>query len=207
MPRVLPGALRRNPEEAFARAAQPALNKVRRHKERISPKLQPLLDHIEHHLFDPTLNVAKLKQACRIRDNSIAIRFHKEVGLSPKVFLSQLRLETASRLLVHSELRVWQIGSLVGYSSLGVFSKAFHRWAGQRPNAYRRQIRSLDGQNLSSQWLQTDFLRRAIAGELEPEEAQALLLKLHSLYPAPPPTAKAGRKKTPETPNAARRRR
>ncbi len=198
MPSVLPSALCRNPEDTLTMAAQPALDKVQRHKEQVSPKLLPLLDHLERHLFDPTLNVIRWKQACGIRDNSIAIQFHKEMGITPKAFISQLRLETATRLLLHSELRVWQIAHLIGYSSLGVFSKAFNRWAGQRPNAYRRQMRAIDGQNMPSQWLHADFLKRALAGELEPEEAQALLLELRKLYPTPPPEADTHDEETPQ---------
>lgn len=172
-----------NPEALLAKAAQPTLEKLRRHQQRVSPKLQPMLNYLEQHLFDPTLNVVRWRQACGIRDNSAAIQFHQEIGLPPKAFLSQLRLETSARLLMDSDLRLWQIAHLIGYSSLGVFSKAFHRWAGQRPNAYRRQVRSLDSQKKSPHWSQAEFLKRAITGELTADEAQELFTQLLSLYP------------------------
>lgn len=166
-------------------AAAPALERIRRDRTDAPKRIQPLLEYLEQHLFDPSLNVNQLKAACGIRDNSIVIHFHSQIGQTPKAYISARRLETAARLLQGTDLRVWKISELVGYSGLGVFSKAFNRWAGQRPLSFRRRAKSsnrladlpiqLPGSN-------DDFLRQAIIGELEPGEVDRLIDHLRQLY-------------------------
>ena len=169
-------------------AATPALERIRSDLERVPPRLRPLLEHLETHLFDPALNVSNLKRACGIRDNSIAILFHAEVGHSPKNYISDRRLETAALLLRETQLRVWQIGELIGYSSLGVFSKAFNRWSGQRPKAFRKRSRERlreGGETQLARPVVTDGerLRLALAGKLDSQDAEVLIRRLLELYP------------------------
>lgn len=171
-------------EDSLVHAARISLATIRHDRDRASRRLEPMLRHIEVHLFDPALNVQSLKKACGIRDNSIAIQFHREMDLAPKAYISQRRMETAARLLIETDLRVWKVADLVGYSSLGVFSKAFHRWAGQRPNAYRKQMRGLRGDDVPSPWLQPELLERAVEGQLSTEEATWLIRRLLRQYPS-----------------------
>lgn len=169
--------------DALADASRLALQRIRSDQEHASKRLLPLLLYIEEHLFHPSLNVNRLKQACRIRDNSIAIQFHREIGQSPKAYISSRRLETAARLIITTHLKIWEIAERVGYSNLGVFSKAFNRWAGQRPNAYRRQMREIDQMKVPSDSVSPGFLRRAVTGELSAREAKWLLERLTEMYP------------------------
>ncbi|UQX05484.1 AraC family transcriptional regulator (plasmid) [Streptomyces sp. RerS4] len=65
-------------------------------------------------------------------------RFFREVtGTSPGRFLSALRIQEAKRLLIHTEFSVADIGSQVGYSSIGTFSSRFKACVGLSPSAYR----------------------------------------------------------------------
>ena len=173
-------------QSLLERAAEPALQQIRTDRLRVTTRLKPLLTYLENHLFDPALNVSNLKRACGIRDNSIAILFHAEVGSSPKSYISDRRLETAGALLRESDLRVWQIGELIGYSSLGVFSKAFNRWAGKRPKVYRNEAEARAGATSIERFrpsLDPETLRRALDGELESDEAAPLIRRLLELYP------------------------
>lgn len=165
-------------------AAREALDRIRRERDRVHPKLRPLLAYLERHLFDPQLNVNQLKRACEIRDNSIAILFHSQVGTSPKVFISERRLETAARLLSDSDLRVWQVGELVGYSGPGVFSKAFRRWAGLRPQSFRARARKLQAaeEPPADDSFSDEDLRQALAGTLPLRRARVLLRRLSEIY-------------------------
>lgn len=177
-------------------AAQPALERIRRDRDRASQRLRPMLEHIESHVFAPGLNVNHLKKACGIRDNSIAILFHSQIGQSPKTYISERRLETASRLLRDSDLRVWKIAEMVGYSGLGVFSKAFNRWAKQRPNAFRRQARDIACALPASPQPTVEFMDRALSGALTDLEAGRLVERLLEIYPQLSADLAAG---TPET--------
>jgi AraC family transcriptional regulator len=65
-------------------------------------------------------------------------RFFREVtGTSPGRFLSALRIQEAKRLLIQTDFSVADIGSQVGYSSIGTFSSRFKACVGLAPSAYR----------------------------------------------------------------------
>jgi AraC-like DNA-binding protein len=172
-----------SPEKLLSLAAEPALARIQEDREQASERLRPLLEYLEDHLFDQELNVNELKLACKVRDNSIVTVFHREVGQAPKAYISGLRLETAARLLRDTGLRVWQISDLVGYSAIGVFSKAFHRWSGLRPKYYRvesRRRRAEDQPPIGV--FDNGLLERALKGSLEVPEVYQLIHRLCDLY-------------------------
>lgn len=100
-----------------------------------------MLNYIEKHLFDPGLSVNQLKRGCGIRDNSEPIHFHIAVGDPPHAYIESRRLETACRLLEETDLKVSEIGEILGYSSIQVFSRAFRRFFGEPPTRYRKRAR------------------------------------------------------------------
>ncbi|WP_295891097.1 AraC family transcriptional regulator [uncultured Vibrio sp.] len=61
-------------------------------------------------------------------------RFH---GHSPKVHVTRMRMEYASRLLISTEWSVQHIGEIVGYPNAANFSTRFKAWSGQTPRIYR----------------------------------------------------------------------
>ena len=60
-----------------------------------------------------------------------------ELGTSFQMILEQLRRGRAVELLLHSTLSVEQIASELGYLDPSNFGRAFRRWTGQSPRAYR----------------------------------------------------------------------
>ena len=128
-------------QRSLETAAVKTLERIRRDRGRVVRRLQPLLQHIEEHLFDPGLDVNQLKRSCGVRDNSVPIQFHAQIGLPPHAYIEECRLRTGCRLLRDTELKIWQIADLLGYSSIQVFSRAFSRWASMRPTGFRRKAR------------------------------------------------------------------
>lgn len=66
-------------------------------------------------------------------------RFREALGVSPGVFLQQLRLSRACHLLAASLETVTQIALSCGYESPAAFARAFQRQTGTSPRDYRRQ--------------------------------------------------------------------
>lgn len=108
-------------------------------REDAPPRLKPLLTYIERHLFEPELDATHLMQACGIRDKSMPTRFHAALGRPPYGYIENCRMETASRLLCNTRLKIWKIATLLGYSEVQVFSRAFKRWSNMRPTEFRRR--------------------------------------------------------------------
>lgn len=134
--------------------------------------VRQLLDFIARHLFEPELRVAWMKEACGIRDNSSVLRFRAEMGLPPSAYVRHLRMETSSRLLVESGLRIGQIGALVGYPEHSTFNRAFRRWAGVSPRHYRERTRQAPEDPEGERWARR--LTRLLE-EVPPSRRQGLL--------------------------------
>ncbi|MFH0241978.1 helix-turn-helix transcriptional regulator [Streptomyces sp. HK10] len=64
--------------------------------------------------------------------------FQRITGISPRRFLSALRIQEAKRLLLTTDMTVTEISSTVGYSSVGTFSSRFANSVGLSPSAYRK---------------------------------------------------------------------
>ena len=60
-----------------------------------------------------------------------------EDGASFERIVDDLRRELAARLLRQHRLAVYEVAFMLGYSDASQFSRAFHRWYGQTPRAYR----------------------------------------------------------------------
>jgi AraC-like DNA-binding protein len=61
-------------------------------------------------------------------------------GLSPMQMVTQLRMERAKDLLLHSNHTLQAIAEAVGYQTSFAFSDAFLRYTGRRPGRFRRPM-------------------------------------------------------------------
>ncbi|WP_261304531.1 helix-turn-helix domain-containing protein [Paenibacillus andongensis] len=64
--------------------------------------------------------------------------FRKVFGMSPRQYLSDLKLHEAKVLIAQPDLPLKKIASLLGYSHLSHFSRQFKRWTGMSPLQYRQ---------------------------------------------------------------------
>jgi AraC-like DNA-binding protein len=64
-----------------------------------------------------------------------------EHGLSYQQVLDRMRRELAERSIAGSSLSIGEIAYLVGYSEPAAFHRAFRRWTGATPQAYRQHVR------------------------------------------------------------------
>ena len=174
-------------------AAEKTMERIHADHEKAPPRIKPLLAYLEEHLFEPQLDFNQLKKACNIRDNTIPIQFHTSVGLPPYAYIEDCRLETACRLLRDTDLKVWQITQLLGYSSIQVFSRAFGRWSGMRPTAYRKKERKKMGTpppprnadvfTEGDRPIRVETVRKGLQGHLDDDEAFGVVMHLLRIYP------------------------
>ena len=63
--------------------------------------------------------------------------FTRVYGMSPRQYLSQLKLNEAKQLLLGYHLTIEEISNQLGFSSVSHFSRQFRRWTGTSPNQFR----------------------------------------------------------------------
>jgi AraC-like DNA-binding protein len=67
----------------------------------------------------------------------LAERFHHFVGVPPMQYLARWRMQLAAGLLSNGNASMMEIATRVGYGSEAAFSRAFKRWVGIAPSAWR----------------------------------------------------------------------
>ena len=169
---------------ALEAAARETIERIRRDRALCSAWLFRVLTYVEENLFDWRLNASQVRRACRIHDNSWATRFQKEIGVGPRDYIEDRRMETVCRLFVDTDLRLWKIGKMVGYSTQRIFSRAFRRWSGLTASEYRKQARETRQADGVFRFLTSETLERAVVGRLTEPESRDLRAHLASLYPA-----------------------
>jgi AraC-like DNA-binding protein len=70
--------------------------------------------------------------------SAFANRFNRLVGEPPLRYLSRWRMHKAIEMIQEDRLTTAEIASSVGYESEAAFSKAFKKWNGQGPGAFRK---------------------------------------------------------------------
>lgn len=66
-------------------------------------------------------------------------RHLQQAGLSYRQLQDEERYQQARRLLVQSENSISEVAYRLGYNDVANFSKAFKRWSGMTPSAYREK--------------------------------------------------------------------
>ena len=86
---------------------------------------------------DHRVDVARLAEAAGFSRHHFSRRFAAERGMPPGRYLATRRMDEAVRLLRSTELTVREVARACGFADPNHFAKAFRRWHGQSPLAFR----------------------------------------------------------------------
>ena len=92
---------------------------------------------IQSHLNETTFSVSDLSRYLGISEPTLRRKVKQVTGLSPKLYIRQLRLKKATELLEINAASVSEIARIVGFSDPAYFSKCFHEQYGIVPSLYR----------------------------------------------------------------------
>ncbi|BDH46021.1 AraC family transcriptional regulator [Salmonella enterica subsp. enterica serovar Choleraesuis] len=82
-------------------------------------------------------NLVLLSQTIGMSRSRFAERFKTLIGQTPMSYLTEWRMYLAADRLRHSQIRLTQLAAESGYESDVAFSKAFKKWSGYTPRAFR----------------------------------------------------------------------
>jgi PAS domain S-box-containing protein len=86
---------------------------------------------------DASFNAQDLARALSTSERTLHRRLKQACDESPKTFIDRIRVETARTLLETSEKPVKELAASAGFIDEASFRRAFRRYAGMAPSAYR----------------------------------------------------------------------
>jgi AraC-like DNA-binding protein len=115
-----------------------------------NPAIHNSLELIHRDLAMPW-TVAALAKRVGMSRSTFAERFTALVGEPPLQYLARWRMARAGELLRGSTTRVSEIAASVGYTSVPSFNKAFNKWQGVTPTAFRAKPAPSSSEHLLAQ--------------------------------------------------------
>ena len=91
--------------------------------------------------YQNDLSTRKIALELSMTESSFCRFFKNATGKTFKAALTEVRIEKASALLLHSDLSVASIASQCGFNNASLFNRFFKGFTGKTPNNYRRSIR------------------------------------------------------------------
>lgn len=104
------------------------------------PLIAAVMDHTNAHLDH--VSARDVARAVGLSERTLRRQFPSATGMTWRQFLLQSRLLRSMAILAESTDRtVLDIATSVGFDSVSAFSRAFRRYTGETPSAYRRSRR------------------------------------------------------------------
>lgn len=96
--------------------------------------------YVEEH-YQENISLDFIEEKFFINASYLSYLFKKKVGENFIDYLTDIRIENAKKLLTKSELKVYEVGTAVGYGSSRYFSQIFEKKVGMTPTEYRQRTR------------------------------------------------------------------
>ncbi len=100
---------------------------------------ETLLDYIEKQ-GDARITVGQLADMRNMRQDVFSRKFARDLGISPKDFISRSLVRKASMLLSSSSSTIKEVADQLFFSSEYYFSRFFKQHTGMSPSQFRRQV-------------------------------------------------------------------
>ena len=96
-------------------------------------------EYIDQHYASPSLSVKNISEYCFVSESYLRKLFSNKLGRSPFKYITELRMQKAETLL-YEKRPIAEIASLVGYSDVYQFSRAYKRYYGYAPSVRMSKI-------------------------------------------------------------------
>ncbi|TJY41543.1 helix-turn-helix transcriptional regulator [Cohnella pontilimi] len=102
------------------------------------PEIDAAIVYIHNNIYEP-ISLSKLSKHVGYSPYHFIRLFKAQTGLSPRYFISSLRIQKAKELLLHTHLTIRDVAQQVGHESLGTFTTRFAEKVGVTPSNFRIQ--------------------------------------------------------------------
>ena len=99
-------------------------------------KIDEIVRYVNRH-YQENITLGQICALFALSRSSISHTFKKEVGISFREYLINIRLRSATSLLIYSNLSISEIAYSVGFNDSNYFSNTFKKHFGQSPRKYK----------------------------------------------------------------------
>ena len=107
----------------------------------LDPRVRAARAYIDAH-YASDIGLEDIAAASNLSPSRLSSVFRSQTGSSVMAYRNELRLVQAAQLLLHSNLRIAEIGARVGYAEQAFFSRIFRKHLGMSPREYRDNMSS-----------------------------------------------------------------
>ena len=97
-----------------------------------------LAKQLIHEKYSEPLSLDTVSKSIGFNPAYFSYLFKKETGKTFSEYLTEVRMEQAKRMLLNSDLDVYEIASCVGYADEKYFSRLFRKMIGLSPSEYKK---------------------------------------------------------------------
>jgi len=105
-------------------------------------RIGKVIDYIETN-YREAIHIDELSDMAFMSKRNFMRIFKESVGLSPIIYLNQVRLQKARSLLRETNRQVIEIAAMCGFSDSNYFIKCFRRAYGTTPNRFRTRFNEM----------------------------------------------------------------
>lgn len=98
--------------------------------------VEQALGILQNHVFSQ-ISLGAVCEQLKITEEYLIRLFRRHMNMTPMRYLNNLKMETATSLLLNSDLSIKEISWKLGYSSQYHFSRTFKAYSGSTPTDYR----------------------------------------------------------------------
>ena len=102
---------------------------------------QRMIEFMEQHLGDP-IGIPEIAESTGISSRLASQLFKQETNETIYNYLTRLRMERASELLVKTDRKISDIAQMVGYQHENSFIRSFRKFKDITPGKYRDMMRT-----------------------------------------------------------------
>lgn len=102
-------------------------------------QIQKSIDFIHKNFKNSNINIKDIASLSYLSDVQFRKHFEKELGVSPKKYIINLRIEHAVNLMLDGFYSLQEIAFMCGYTDYKYFSSSFKKMKGISPSEYQRK--------------------------------------------------------------------
>ncbi len=108
----------------------------------MSKTLASIKNYVDTHYHDPNTSLSKVASVFSYNEKYLSTAFKKQMGVGFNVYLKDLRISHAKKLLDLGIDSISEVANLCGFADPTYFSKQFKLFAGKTPAAYINDIKN-----------------------------------------------------------------